>query len=270
MYLIQSVNFLWLFAMLFFFVLNTGCATVMPGQKLSEQERDGALDILHHTLARQGKCDSFIDSRLTISYDSFFRSGTLSGYLQAQSPSSFRFIGIGPLEQPVLFLNSNGSEFQFIVVPEAKAYIGKTSGKTFTQYSPSGLRADRLCYWFIGGMEPGALNVLRVRKEKQGDGFWFDISNSQEAVLHRILIDPDLKRIVKHILLDSDGKKDVVVDYQWLDFTGCCLPSHMTIETPAHSLKLKLSFSECVDQPDLSRVNFTPAIPPFYKKVSVQ
>ncbi len=250
-------------------LLNAGCASMISSRLVGEEEKKAAVELLRRTLSRQAQCQPFVDSRMVISFDSFFRSGTLGGYLLAKSPAEFSFVGLGPLEQPILFFNSDGKDFQLVIVPEGKAYLGKTAGETFSKYFPAGLQPQRLFYWLIGGMEPGALEVIDVKAAREGDGFWFDINGSEKGVMQRIFIDQNNQQITRHLLFDPDGEMSADVSYQWSQDPACCLPSLMTIESARHSLTLKLSFSACKMSSDTNKVNFKSRIPPFYKKVSV-
>lgn len=248
---------------------NAACVNMFNSRPAGERETLVALDALKEVLARQAGCSSSFDARLSASIHSLLRSGTLSGYLQAGTPARFNFSGLGPFDQPLFLLSANGAAYQFIAVTEGKVYTGETAGVTFKKFCPPGVQPKDIFYWFVGGLEPGKLKVNDIGVAHEDRKFWYDINGLSVDVEHKVLIDSEIGRIVRHLLIDKKGNIKVDVGYEWNPTSSCCLPDTMTIDSPAHSISLKLSFSECRFPADMGNLNSLPPFPSFYVQVSL-
>lgn len=250
-------------------LLPAGCASISRLRPVIGPERDQARQLLQQMLNRQAACAAGVDAQATVALHSFLRNVTLSGYLQAMAPASVRFVGLGPLDQPVVLFATNGQEFRLLMVPDATVYEGAVAGTTFASYAPPGMRPESLYYWFTAAIEPGDLFLTEVRGAADGRGYWFDLRQGEATVTHRLLLDAASGHLAAHLLLDEDDGVLFEALYEGLPAGPCCLPARLVMKAPAHAVTLTLSLTDCAADRKFTAADFQLTVPAAYRKVSL-
>ena len=202
-------------------LLLQGCArSVLQTYPVSEQETQFAASAFTRYTHYQDACacclDAEVDAAVSVSGWFSNHTGKLSGYLQAMEPGYIKFVALNPLGQPILILLTNGKTFKSLNVLEGKAYIGSVNSETFRKFAPSGFDPDFSYYWLTGRLPPGDIDILKVRRDKEQNGYWLQVRYGQSGLDNMILFDPEEFVVLRHIIMSARG--DHLVDVVYEDY----------------------------------------------------
>ncbi len=252
-------------------LLLAGCGLLAPRpEAVLGPERAavvGAFETMHR---HQAHCRCCLDAAVAVTLKGLLGSGTVSGYLQAMSPSYLRFVGLNPLGQPLLLLVTDGERFQYLAVTESKEYIGSVRAETFVKYAPPGFQPREAYFWLTGRMPDGPLQVTEVTRADGSGCYWLMVNRGGQR--HRLLFDREAGRILRHQLLDGGEGVEMDVVYEdpkAVGAAGCLLPARLSVTTDRHSGTLVVVLSDWREEVALSKHDFTFDRPPGFTEVVV-
>ena len=247
-----------------------GCATLPETELLSRDQAEQASQSFKRMISRQKLCGCCVDANAVVRYDSTFMSGTIDGIVQAMAPSYLKFVGLNPIGQPVLILNTNGSSFQFIIAVEKKGYQGPVQSEQFRKYAPPGIDGGFGYYWLIGKLQPGAIGIDDIRQDARGRGLWVELHYESKELAHHVLFDPERQMIMEHILREPGG--DIVLDVRYDGYidSSCALPGRVTISSGNHKGVLEIVLSDWDRVQTFTEQEFYFELPPDFEQVNVQ
>ncbi len=257
------------FAVLQCAVLFSGCAKLPDTLEIPQSEMEAVSGRFQQWIAGQKQCRAGIDARASITLSSIWQKGTLSGYLQAMSPSYLKFLGINPLGQPHVIFVTNGEGFRFVSVPDKTEYKGTVKGASYTKYAPQGFLPEHGFYWLTGRLHPGRITILDVSLDEEERGYWFDLSYGN-GTRSLVLFDDEKNVMLRHIVLNAEGEKILNVFYDDYVEGACPLPGKITVTSLLHNSSMELVLADWLPDASLSKVDFTYFSPPDFKRVVVQ
>lgn len=271
------MNFLSIFLVLVIFL--SGCAKLPCSVAVGAEERLAVESAFKEMLAAQKECECFSDADVTVTFDLLVRSGTLSGYLGVMPPSYFKFVGLNPLGQPLVILNTDGRDFQYVVVPEAMGYEGSIRAKAFEKYSPGGFMPEVSYYFLTGRLWSELTEIYDVGRDPATTGYWITLVSGKESKYNLVLFEPHEKYLLRHLVLDRD--RSILMDIQYGDYqlTGpkakdggltCRLPGTITVTSESHNGSLKLSLRDWITDASFSEKDFKVKIPAGFELVIVK
>ena len=250
--------------------LAGGCTSHLRVVDVVGDERVRVAAAFEKLRLRQEECHCCIDVVVSVTLKGLLHSGTVSGYLQAMSPASLKFVGLNPLGQPLMILVSDGERFQYLAVDRGKGYEGSVAAKTFVKYAPTGFRPHQSFYWLSGRLPPGAVVVEEIGRALDREGYWLTVRVGGEH--HRVLFDPEAGLIRRHQVLDSDSDDIFEASYEHFRAAGedgCLLPGRITVTTRQHQGTLVVNLSDWLDDAVLSAKDFSFSLPPGFEQVEV-
>ncbi|MFP3983719.1 MAG: DUF4292 domain-containing protein [Desulfurivibrionaceae bacterium] len=242
--MIHSARFVsYIFPLLFVFF---SCSYLPQGVQVPDQEAGRVKAEFEDTIASQKECSQCLNARMVISLKSTWFSGSMDGYLQVMPPASLKYVALNPLGQTQLVLVSDGDSFHLLSLPEKKSYRGELkpaeSGKdrSFTKYVPAGFPFDRSFYLFTGRIFSGPVEIVRVRKAREEEGYWLEIGNDNDS--RSLVLFDDLQRLIRqYIILDREGRESLKLVYEnYSQEGGCNLPGIIKISSREQRADIKL------------------------------
>ena len=275
-------------------LLFTGCAAkLIQTLPVSPQEESTVSAAFQDMLENQANCGCCLDAEAaaTISVANWLgeRSGTMTGFLQAMQPSYIKFVGVNPLGQPLVVFITDGFTFQSLQVPNSKVYEGDVRSDAFNEYMPAWFEPENGFYWLAGRIKPGSFEIVDIRRDKGENGFWLQLQYEGSTYRNMVLFDPQEPVILRHVLMDSQEKPHIDVqyaDYQPLiDETGkdadkgmerkhdpgesvfCRLPGSIRVVSHDKPGQINLELHSFLPDSLFSEENFTIGIPNGFKRV---
>lgn len=264
-------------ALLLALLLFGGCAGLPPTTSISLSEQDNARLLLQEALAAQEQCNCCLDVQVQARITSTFQSGTISGFLQAMRPSYLKFVGLNPLGQPLMILSSDGVNFRYVAVPEARSYEGLVTAEKFKKYAPQGFSPASAFAWLTGRLPGAGLQILSVARAAEGQGLWYEVAYPGEEIRRHILFSPEERTVLRHILVDRSG--DILLDVlyeKYRDFAtgaqaGCPLPGFISVHANSHNgVHMEFGFSDWLPDARFTEDDFVVRLPSGFAREVVQ
>ncbi len=256
-------------SLLFLLVAAAGCARLPATVDIPARERVAVMARFQDMVAGQMACPCCIDAEATVSFLSIWQKGSLSGYLQAMTPSFVKFVGLNPFGQPLAVFVTDGAFFRFVSVPESREYSGKVAGTTYARYAPEGFLPEHGFYWLIGRLYPGEMKIVEVRHDEEKIGYWFSIKYGN-GTTSMVLFDDKEGVLRRHIVLDADEKRIFNVLYD--DYTSgkCPMPGKVTVTSLIHNSTMELRLQGWLPDASFTGEDFHYEAPPSFERVVVE
>lgn len=257
-------------------LLLSGCAFLPSTTRVADRERDDVERAFLEMLVLQQQCHCCIDASATVTFKAWLQSGTVEGYLQAMSPSYLKFVGLNPIGQPLMILATDGAWFRYIVVPEAKVYEGRVEAATFNKYAPKGFVPKEVFFWLTGRLAPETIVIDSVSKDKEGPGYWLEISSGADATRSLVLFDLQNKIVLRHILRDNEGKNAMDVQYAAYQSLSagagdlCKLPGEIIVSSGAHQGTMRVLLNDWLVEPVFSATDLDVEPPVGFERILVK
>jgi outer membrane lipoprotein-sorting protein len=257
------------------FLLLAGCAGRPPiGLPVQQAEQEAIEAVFRQWREEQFSCPSQLDAITSVTFKAWIHSGTLSGFVQAAEPSMLKFTALNPLDQPMLVLATNGMWFQFASIPDKVAYEGPVQAEAFARYAPAGIDPEHSYYWLTGRLSPDLGTITTVTREEGAAGYWLDLTG-EGKLRHRLLFDPRLGVVHRHLVVDRRDRVQVEVQYE--DFQNvfstenatCRWPAKINVETREHRGRLVFALGDWLF-PQLNENDFRFEPPPGYDLIPVK
>ena len=248
----------------------SGCSGLPARVPLSGQESLMVRESFKEMAVMQGQCSSSADADITVTLDSRFYSGTMSGYLQAMAPAALKIIGVNPFGQPLVVLISDGERFSYSLLNESVSYSGSVDSAAFQRHAPAGFVPENSFYLLIGRLNPGRVLIFGESADPAGEGVWIELENELDRTRSLVLFDPERQLIIKYLQLDEEGQPAMEIDYSD-HFPGICnLPGQITISSVEHSGSLMIRLSNWQTATPFSPDDFKFEPPPGFKRATVE
>jgi len=246
-----------------------GCAALPGMDEISAREKERLTQQFREMIARQQLCHCCIDAQARVSFSSVWQKGSLSGYLQAMSPSYLKFLAVNPFGQTMAIFVTDGDSFRYVPVLEAKQYEGKVTGTTYAKYAPAGFLPEHGFYWLIGRLYPGRIKILDVTHDRQDQGYWFEISygNGTRSI---VLFAEQQGVLLRHIVINDKGEKIFNVLYDEYTDGDCPLPGKVTVTALIHNSTMEIRLADWLGAPTFASDDFSYDAPPSFDRVVVQ
>ena len=282
---------------LFCSLLFTGCAAkFIQTLPASPQEESIVSTAFLDMLENQENCGCCLDAEaeVTLAVSNWLgkRSGTMTGFLQAMQPSYIKFVGVNPLGQPLFIFTTDGITFQNLQVPKSKVYEGAVRSDAFNNYVPAWFEPEFGFYWLTGRVKPGNFEIVSIQRDKGKNGFWLQLQYEGSLYRNVILFNPQESAILRHVLMDSQekphidvqyadylplidetgngGNKDVERKNNTEDFVSCRLPGSIRIVSHDKSGQINLELHSFLPDSVFSEEDFTIDIPGGFKRVPLR
>ncbi len=252
-----------------FVLLLSGCTSLPDTVAIPQSMQESLTSDFEEMVQAQQHCLCCIDAEATVSFSSIWQKGSLSGYLQAMSPSYLKFVGINPFGQPLAIFVTDGESFRYVAVPEAKEYDGLVQGTTYAKYAPEGFLPEHGFYWLVGRLYPGEFSIMAVSRDMENLGYWFEISYGN-GTRSLVLYNESEKVLLRHIVVNDEGEKIFNVLYDQYNDADCPLPGKVTVTSLAHNSTMELRLSGWLTDVSLSENDFIYNTPPSFERVNVQ
>lgn len=269
-------------ARLFFMFLLAGCAGLFTrAAPLPVEEKAAVTAAFEEMLAGHRQCGCCLDAAVEIklSRSSLFGSfsGAMAGYLQAMAPSFLKFVGVGPLGQPVIIYVSDGKIFRSVLVPEARVIEGSVRSGAFSRYTPAGFDPESSYFWLTGRLTPGSFEIVSVSRAAEG-GYWLELRGAGQKGTSHFLFDPGAGVVSRHV--ERDEQQTVVMDIAYADYpapatdrrqeNACSLPRRISVNFTNYNAELSIRLQELLPGAALSADDFNLVPPPGFALVVVE
>lgn len=267
--------------LLLLLLLSGGCATLPATRPLAELQQQQAVTLFRETMARQQECPCCLDAQVRLSLKSVMQNGTISGFVQAKSPSFLKFTGLNPLGQPMMFLATDGTFFRYVAVPEGKGYEGLVTAAAFKKYAPQGFDPAHGFYWLAGRLAPEKLRIFSVAQDPEGQGLWLELAYAVDdfegkPLRRHVLFDPARQVILRHLVADAEGR--IMVDVWYDDYAkaseggsdNCRLPGVIRIHSNHNGALMELTLGDWLPDASFSAGDFRVDLPPGFALVPVE
>lgn len=245
-----------------------GCGYPPKTEPLSTLEIEAVETRFKEMLAGQKSCACCLDGVVKVRFDNFFYKGAVSGYLQAMSPSSLKFMALSPLGQPLVVLTSNGKVFQYVDVAAQTVYEGEVTGETFQKYAPAGFSPAFTYYWLTGRLRPGTVSIKVSGRGEVSQRYLLDLIY-EDGMRERVLFDPQKMQIYQHLVYDGTGVA-LEIFYDQYGRKGCGIPLEITVMSLGLNSSLVLTLADLVDKVSLGPTDFTYVVPSHFTRERVQ
>ncbi|MFH1218098.1 MAG: hypothetical protein V1706_16515 [Pseudomonadota bacterium] len=252
-----------------FLITVGGCARLPGTVTIPAGEKAEVIALFQDMVARQMDCPCCIDAEATVSFSSIWQKGSLSGYLQAMTPSYLKFVGINPFGQPLAIFVTDGELFRYVAVPATKEYSGNVAGTTYARYAPEGFLPRHGFYWLIGRLYPGEMKILDVGHDEEGNGYWFTL-NYANGTTSLVLFAETQGVLRRHIVLDENGKRIFNVLYDDYSPGLCPMPGKITVTSLVHNSSMELRLSGRLPDASFTGEDFQYEAPPSFERVLVE
>ncbi|MBC8316430.1 MAG: hypothetical protein H8E41_00895 [Desulfobulbaceae bacterium] len=252
-----------------FCLLLNGCSSLPSSVPVTQPESVSVTELFKQMVTKQSECHCCLDARAVVSFKSIWDSGTINGYLQAMSPSFLKFVGVNPFGMPLVILATNGDTFRYVAIPEKKGYEGDVSGVTFTKYAPEGFLPEYGFYWIIGRLYPGKMTITDVRRDEEGEGYWFELDYGRGAT-SLVLFDAAQGVLMRHIIVNEQQEKILDISYGAYQPGSCPTPGEITVRSLIHGSTLTIKMSDWLPEPVFTPQDFHYAIPAGFERMGVQ
>jgi hypothetical protein len=253
----------WLLAFL------SGCAGLPARLPLSGPESLLVRQSFKEMIGRQRQCESSVDADITITLDSRFYSGTMSGYLQAKAPAFLKLVGINPFGQPMVVLISDGEYFSYALLSESVSYDGRVDSDAFRRYAPTGFDPGASFYPLTGKLAPGKVRILATSSDREGRGAWLELENIRDNIHSLVLFEPEHQLVRQYLQFNEDGKVTLKIGYGDYFPGPCSLPGLITITSSDHAGELLIRLRDWQTDASFSAADFVLELPPAFKRVKV-
>ena len=250
-------------------IFLSGCAGLPARLPLSGPESLLIRASFKEMVGRQNQCKSSVDADITITLNSRFYAGTMSGYLQTKAPAFLKLVGINPFGQPIVVLVSDGEHFSYALLSESVSYDGRVDSDAFRRFTPTGFDPGSSFYTLIGKLAPGEVRILATSNDQEGRGAWLEIEHINENIHSLVLFEPEHQLIRQYLQFNEDGKVTLKIDYGDYNPGPCSLPGLITITSSDHSGELLLRLHDWRTDIPFSAADFEFEIPPGFKRVKV-
>lgn len=259
-----------------------GCATLPATRPLAALQQQQAMALFQKTMARQQQdCSCCLDAQVRFSLKSLVQNGTIPGFLQAKAPSFFKFTGLNPLGQPLMFLATDGKFFRYVSVPEGKGYEGLVTAAAFKKYAPQGFDPAHGFYWLSGRLAPETLRISSVAQDQDGHGLWFELAYAADildmkGLRRHILFDPVEQLISRHLVTASDGSLMVDVSYSnYIQVSEgasgkCRLPGLVRLHSNHNGALMEITLEDWLPDASFNTGDFRVDVPAGFIVVPVQ
>ncbi len=256
-------------------LLLAGCAGFQVGTAVvSGPEAGEAAATLQRVFAGPNPCTCFdaeVTANIAMSSWGIDRAASLTGYLQTQSPSKLKFVGINPFGQPQLIVALDDKRLWSILVPEAKVFTGNVRAKTFKKYFPPGFEPAHVFAWLAGRPPIGDDTIRAVRDGGAAGVHWFEMDRADGAGRVQLLFDSGAEVVLRYVLY---GKYDnVLVDVSYTDYQDagdCRLPGKILVDSPSQKGSLELELNDPLECESLSPTAFSYELPPGFERITVE
>lgn len=192
-----------------------GCAKKMPvTETLAPEARQEALDLFAAFMSRRPP--TILDADLRISWEFLGVKGGVDATVQLQQPAQLRFSANDPLGRSLYLLVADASSFTMVDNRAATVYRGTTGSKFWHTRVPEAVQAEELLPLIAGSVPSGGPANMHPAGDGEGAGFWY-LWTDAHAVGHHVLLERQSGRMLRHLLVDRSGKKQVLN----LVYTGC-------------------------------------------------
>ncbi|NTV13821.1 MAG: hypothetical protein HGA96_07845 [Desulfobulbaceae bacterium] len=251
-------------------LLLSGCAYRPLLRPLVAGEAAVGRQAFRQLVGGQGICARAVDAEVTVTLDVPWQSGTIAGYLQLLAPGYLKFIGVNPLGQPLLVLGSDGVACRYVLPAERKMYEGRLAEATVSRYLPPGLDLTRSYYWLIGRLRPGQVDIREVAGEPGGAGLWVQFRYAGEEQSELVLFDPRRLCLLRHLLLDKDGRTVLEVSYDSYAAGDCPLPGQVIIQGDNRLGRLVLRLGNWLPADTMTAADFVVTAPSDFVRIKIK
>jgi len=256
-------------ALLFSVLLLAGCAGNLPPTiPLTGAQVEDASALVQRI--RERRCPDFLDADVTINWQGYGQSRTLSATLQVSERSGLRVSFLDPLFRPFLILAAGGTTFILVDNQQGRAYTGRVDSSFLHKYIPAGLQLST-CFSLLAARFPSIKTpLLRCARSEKENTYWFVFTGRNGGRQH-LEIDPDSGLLLRQLLVDAD--QSIILDvrydsYQFLQ-KECFYPVHIFIEGKDISGSMQISLDKLYNTP-LADAIFHLEIPEHFRVTEVE
>lgn len=254
-------------------LLLHGCAGRPWTSPLTEEESGPVALIFQEMQQRDATCSCCLDAKAILSWDGPGQDQSVAGFLQLMLPTSFKFVILNPLGQPLYALVSDGREFQSINTTQKQHLIGKISSLATEYNIPEALFSDNWGYWLTGRLQEQEATIETIRRDDSGRGAWITMRYPDESPLSKshFLIHPDTKQLLARILIDRRGDTIATISYDQRTGQNNCAPvSRVSITDLPYGSKLTIALSEFLPDRSFTAADFRLKVPGGYLTKELQ
>lgn len=247
----------------------SGCAGLPARLPLSGPESLLVRQSFKEMVSQQRQCKSSVDADVTISLESTFYNGTMSGYLQVKAPAFLKLVGINPFGQPMVVLVSDGEYFSYALLSESVSYDGRVDSEAFRRFAPNGFKPDSSFYPLTGKLVPGEVRIMATSADPDGRGAWLELENITDNTRSLVLFESEQQLIRQYLQVGEDGRVVLKIGYDDYSPEPCSLPGLITITSSDHSGELLIRLRDWQTDTPFSAADFALELPPVFKRVQV-
>jgi outer membrane biogenesis lipoprotein LolB len=224
----------------------SGCAQKPWGTSLEEKEYDSALRLANEMANNNNQCVRSIHTDLTVEYVTPLGKRSFSGYLLYSPPASYKFVISNPLGQPLFIIAGNQDEYQAINTLETKYISGGMTSFALRNQLPIHFLKGRWDDWLTGKNTISTEYITDINFDRQSRGIWFTFEdNAGIKNISHLLVDPEKKVIIEHVLNTRARKSLATIDYSdYLQNQSCLQPQNIFISGLDYGTTIRFQLSD--------------------------
>jgi hypothetical protein len=228
-------------------ILIAGCGGRPWTDPLKTDEADAAAELIDSLTLRDTMCGKTLEADLSLFYENPLGKKALSGFLQFSLPSSYKFVMTNPFGQPVLAIAGNEQSFQAINTGLKKYMEGSIRSFGLRNKIPAQFLGGSWGNWLTGRNQFTSQAITDIRHDRDTRGLWitFQAENNIQPATHHLLLAPEDKLILAHIIEDGKGKTVADIKYgNWIPQGECRQPQEIDITGLGYGTNIRIKLSD--------------------------
>ncbi len=212
-------------------------------------------------------CTTSIDAETTISWQSTFKKGSLSGFLQIFGPSHTKIVAVNPLGQPIMALTTNGKSFQAINTLKREYSYGNLRSLSMRYNIPEQLLTGNWGNWLTGNIPTRDEDIVLIREDSSSRGIWLttDVENGYAKAREHLLISTDSKHLLSRIISDQKDNITAEIEYGgWQEHGFCRQPTRLHITGISPGMEATIELQDILTENSFTEKDFSIQPPPGY------
>jgi hypothetical protein len=236
-----------------------GCASKPWTEPLLETQADTAIQLIDAVIARDAACGGTLEGDIVLFYQNPLEKKAFSGFLQFSMPSSFKFVVENPFGQPILLIAGNQESFQAIDTLSQKFLSGSIRSFGLRNNIPTYFLKSNWASWLTGRILFSSQTITDIRDDRDAKGIWFTFQSEELTGVHHLLLDPDQKVILAHIMENQHGKTVAEVRYDdWLTQGTCRQPQEINITGLDYGTNIHIKLSNVLISDEIKTYQLQP------------
>ncbi len=228
-------------------VLPAGCAQKTFGPPIEGDDYSRLKQRYRSYQKSFESCGRGFDGEVSVSWSHALDKIAFSGYFKTLLPVSVQFTALGPLNQPIFALSSNGSWFQSLDISKRIFRRGSLRALAIRHEIPETFVSGEWGTWLTGRPLSTAPVVIGIAADMDKRGIWFSVAAKPEARYpqEHALVDLEQRKVIERAIVDDQGKIAAAISYEdWYPENTCPQPMSIRISGLSFGAEAEMRFSD--------------------------